>query len=157
MNRKWTVLLAALALALSLSVRAQNQDKDHDADDRPKASANKNAKAAKTEAVRITKGPILEWIGPDEAIIAWSTNVRASSIIRYGTKDDQLTQTAEVPYGGPTHRLKLQHLQPNTKYYFEVESTQGQGTGTSAKSKEESFTTVAKGQKGKKYSAAGPG
>ncbi len=146
--RKTSVLLALFAMLASLALIAQDRDHDRDADDRAPNRA---------QAVRITKGPIIEEVASDQAVIAWSTNVRASSVIRYGTGDEHLSQTAEVPYGGPTHRVHLRNLKPDTKYYFVVDSGQGKGTGTEAKSKEESFTTVAKGQKAKKYTPAGPG
>ncbi len=114
-------------------------------------------KQAKAEAVKIVNGTVIEEVTDHSAIIAWSTNVRGSSIVRYGDQDEKLTQTAEVPYGGPTHRVHLDNLKPSTKYFFVVDSGQGKGTGTEAKSQEMSFTTVAKGQKHEKYPKAGPG
>src|SRR5512133_1564127 len=88
MTRKLLVLLAMLAL-LSFAF-AQKKDNDHDADDQA-ANAGKHPKAA---AVKITKGPIIEEVTDHSAIIAWSTNERASSVIRYGTEDEKLAQTA---------------------------------------------------------------
>lgn len=94
----------------------------------------------------ITKGPFLEEIGPDTAIVAWSTNVRSGSIVRYGTDPNALNQTAEAPWGQDTHRVTLKNLQPNTKYYFVVQSTQAQGTNSQAQSQAAPFQTVAAGQ-----------
>ncbi len=145
------VLLAMLAL-LSFAV-AQKKDNDHDADDQ----AARSGKQAKAAAVKITKGPVIEEVTDHSAVIAWSTNERASSVIHYGTEDGKLDQMSEVPYGGPTHRVHLNNLKPSTKYFFVVDSGQGQGSGTEAKSQEASFTTVAKGQKHEKYAKPGPG
>lgn len=146
------LLVFAAALALSATVLGQSKKNDHDADD--KAG---HAKAAKAQAVKITKGPIIEEVTDHGAIIAWSTNVRSSGIIRYGTEDNKERQTAEAAYGGPTHRVHLKNLKPGTKYYFVLDSGQGAGTGSEAKSQEMSFTTRAKGQKHETYEKPGPG
>lgn len=111
----------------------------------------------KAEPAKIVNGPVIEEVTDHSATIAWTTNVRASSIVRYGTEHEKLTQLAEVPYGGPTHRVHIDNLKPDVKYYFVVDSGQGKGTGTEAKSQEMSFTTVKKGQTHEKYPKAGPG
>ena len=88
--------------------------------------------AKKHEAnVKITKGPTIEYASADKAVIAWSTNVPSSTVVHYGT-DQNLSQTAQEPYGGDTHRVHLNNLQPNTNYFFTFESEHGQGTGTEA-------------------------
>lgn len=144
------VLVFAVALVLTAAGLAQDKKNDHDADD-------KAGKAAKAQAVKITKGPVIEEVTDDGAIIAWSTNVRSSGVIHYGTEDNKENQTAQAPYGGPTHRVHLKNLKPSTKYYFVLDSGQGAGTGSEAKSQEMSFTTPAKGQKHEKYAKPGPG
>lgn len=153
MRSKLLVFTAALVLATT--ALAQNKKNDHDADDQPAKSG--QAKAVKPRSVKITKGPIIEEVTDHSATIAWSTNVRSSGVIRYGTENDKENQTAQAPYGGPTHRVHLKNLKPNTKYYFVLDSGQGAGTGTEAKSQEMSFTTPAKGQKHEKYAKPGPG
>ena len=109
------------------------------------------ANAKKTENVRITKGPIIEWVGSKDAVIAWSTNVRSGTMLRYGNSKTALTQTAKAPWGGATHRVHLRNLNPATEYFFVADSGQAQGSGTEAASGEGSFTTVPAGQKGKQY------
>ena len=47
--------------------------------------------------------------------------------------------------------MKLNNLTPSTKYYYQLDDSKGQGTGTEAKSQVYDFQTVAKGQKGKRY------
>lgn len=82
--------------------------------------------------VQITKGPTVEHLGSHDAIIAWSTNVSAGTFVRYGTDPNKLDQTAEMPWGGFTHRVTIKNLRPGTTYYFQAESGQAQGTGTTA-------------------------
>ena len=133
MKRNATLMLC-LALALATSAFAKKQKGD--ADDRGKHAA-----------VKIIDGPRVEGTGDTWAVIAWTTNEASSSIIRYGTNPGSLAQTAESPYADKegankqTHRVKIQHLNPGTTYYFAVDSGQGEGTGTEARSSVGQFTT----------------
>jgi phosphodiesterase/alkaline phosphatase D-like protein len=108
----------------------------------PSASATQQ-----NQALKIINGPRVEGSGPDWAVIAWTTNTGGSSIVRYGTDRNNLNQTAQAPYADndstqhQTHRVRLNHLQPNTTYYFTVDSGQGEGTGTEAKSNVAQFKT----------------
>ena len=102
------------------------------------------AQDERPQDVQITKGPRVESVTDSTAEIAWSTNVNASTLVRYGTDEQKLTSTAQEPWGGLTHRLTIRNLRPGTTYYFQAESNQGQGTGTKATSDVASFTT--KGQ-----------
>ena len=104
------------------------------------ASAKASPKAA---AVKVTHGPVIEAETPTTATVAWSTNVNASTILKYGTNSDHLTQTAEARWGGLTHRVYLRGLKPATVYYYRVESTQAQGTGTQAVGPVQQFRTRA--------------
>lgn len=101
----------------------------------------------KAEAVRIVDGPRVEGTGDTWAVIAWSTNVGGSTVVRYGTDANNLTQTAESPYArsGNVHRVRVKNLKPNTTYYFVVDSGQGSGTGTETKSQVAQFATKAAG------------
>lgn len=104
--------------------------------------------APQSQAIRITDGPRVEGTGAHTAVIAWTTNARGSSIVHYGTNANQLDKTAESPYTkqGQTHRVQIKNLQPNTTYYFAVDSGQGYGTGTDAKGAVAQFHTKALGQ-----------
>jgi purple acid phosphatase-like protein len=100
----------------------------------------------KADAVRITDGPRVEGTGSTWAVIAWTTNTGGSSIVRYGTDQNRLSQMAESPYSDnektkQNHRIRLANLRPNTKYYFLAYSGQGEGTGTEATSSFGQFTT----------------
>lgn len=95
---------------------------------------------------KITGGPTVEVVGRDTATISWSTSARSSSVLRYGTDPKNLDQTAMAPWGQQSHRVVIKNLKPDTKYYFQIESSQAQGSGLSAKSSIGPFHTVAEGQ-----------
>src|SRR5215471_2621314 len=127
-------VIVALAFALSLSVAAQQA----------------GAGAQKPAAVKITNGPVVEGVGDTWAVIAWTTNTGGSTVVRYGTDQNNLGQTAQAPYAdnektqAQNHRVRVANLQPNTTYFFTVDSGQGEGTGTEAKSQISQFKTKAK-------------
>jgi phosphodiesterase/alkaline phosphatase D-like protein len=104
------------------------------------------ANSAQGNKVQITRGPALVSLGSEEATITWATNAPSSSIVRYGTELRNMTQTAEAPWGQTDHKVTIKGLQPNTKYFFRVVSTQAQGTGTAAESVPAPFQTEAPGQ-----------
>lgn len=97
--------------------------------------------SSEIDAVQITHGPVVENITDTTAVIAWSTNVNAGTVLRYGTDPHHLDQTAGMPWGGLTHRVNLKDLKPGTTYYFQAESNEGQGTGTAAQARVASFQT----------------
>ena len=135
--KKLTLLLASALLLSGLAI-AQSQD-EHGramADNRDRAPAEK-----------ITNGPVVENVGNSWATVAWSTDTGGSSVVHYGTDRNRLSEMAETPYDvskgdhGITHRVKIDHLRPGTTYFYVVDSGQGQGTGTEARSRVEEFTT----------------
>jgi phosphodiesterase/alkaline phosphatase D-like protein len=103
----------------------------------------------KHEALKIVDGPRVEGTGKDWAMIAWTTNTGGSTLVKYGTDRNGLTQTAEAPYadsnklktGHEVHRVKVSNLKPGTNYFYMIDSGQGEGTGSSAKSNVEQFAT----------------
>jgi phosphodiesterase/alkaline phosphatase D-like protein len=103
----------------------------------------------RAHAVKITDGPRVEGVGNNWAIVAWTTNTGGSTVVRYGTDPRNLGQTAEAPYAdndktrAQNHRVHLKNLRPSTKYFFLVDSGQGEGTGTEARSGVAEFTTKA--------------
>lgn len=97
--------------------------------------------APPSSAVQITSGPVIENVTDTTAVIAWSTNVNAGTVLHYGTDPGHLDKTAGMPWGGLTHRVDLKDLKPDTKYYFQAESSKAQGTGTSATAPPSSFRT----------------
>ena len=93
--------------------------------------------------LKITHGPVLEGVNATTATIAWTTNVNSGTQVMYGLEPDRLLQKAEMPWGGITHRVTLQNLRPNTRYFWQAVSTKGQGSGEDVSSRVQSFTTAA--------------
>jgi phosphodiesterase/alkaline phosphatase D-like protein len=93
----------------------------------------------------ISNGPVAETVSDSSAFLGWSTKEPSTSTesVRYGTKRDKLTETAEVAdtHDGKNHHARLQNLSSDTVYYFQViDNGQVQGgIGT--------FRTVAEGEK----------
>src|SRR3954470_5574418 len=96
------------------------------------------------QQVQITKGPVVEHTSADSAVIAWSTNESASTVVKYGTDQNNLDQTAQAPWGGLTHRVTIKNLEPGKTYYFQVQSGQAQG-GSSAMGQVGTFQTQGQG------------
>lgn len=99
-----------------------------------------------TNAVQITNGPVVENVTDTTVEIAWSTNVNSGTALHYGTDPSHLDQVVGMPWGGLTHRVTIKNLRPNTTYYFQAESAQGQGTGSHAQTAQSSFQTKPAGQ-----------
>ena len=133
MNR----LVLALILSLALGIFAVGQTPQN---------------PAQPQNLQIINGPVVERTGPHGAVIAWTTNVGGSSLVHYGTDPNNLNQTAQAPYKNATnqpnqtHRVRIRNLQPGTTYHFVVDSGEGAGTGTQAKSPVAQFTTAQPGQ-----------
>ncbi len=96
--------------------------------------------------VQITQGPMVESVSGNSATIAWDTSAPSSAVLMYGNNPNNLTQSAEAPWGQNPHRVTINNLQPNTTYYFQVQSSQAQGTGTGIMSGTQQFTTLSQGQ-----------
>ena len=117
--------LLALLLAASLAICAAAL---------PQADGSNSAAA-------ITNGPVVEGTTDTTAVIAWTTNVNAGTTVKYGADQSHLSQVAEMPWGGITHRVHLKGLQPGTTYFYQVSSGKAQGSGTTVCSQVLSFTT----------------
>lgn len=105
----------------------------------------------KGQPERITNGPVVKQTMDTVAEIAWSTDAPGSSIVKYGTSPNALSEIAEAPWvatkesnGDYNHTVWLKNLKPNTTYYFIVETTQGAGTGTRTQSQPKEFHTARK-------------
>ena len=127
-----TVLLTLFASFQVMSHIAVAQDRDRD---------------RRSPDERIIEGPAVERVGDTWATIVWTTNTGGSSVVHYGTDPDRLRQIAESPYADDdrtrhqSHRVQINDLRPDTTYYYVVDSGQGEGTGTEARSRVDRFTT----------------
>ncbi|MBV9610025.1 MAG: fibronectin type III domain-containing protein [Acidobacteria bacterium] len=100
-----------------------------------------SAPEQQTAGARITRGPTIQYADDHSAVISWSTEESAPSIVYYGTDANNLTRTAETAGGTTFHRVHLSNLNPQTTYYFVVDSGQGRmGSGPAS-----TFQTVAAG------------
>lgn len=95
---------------------------------------------------KIVQGPMIEMVGRNTATITWSTSARSSSVVRFGTDPNTISQSVMAPWGQQIHRVQIKGLKPNTRYFFQVESAQAEGSGLSAKSNAGTFKTVNEGQ-----------
>jgi hypothetical protein len=88
---------------------------------------------------RITQGPTIEYADDQFAVVTWSTDIATESRVYYGTDQKNLSQVSENHNSRTFHRLDLQNLQPNTTYYFRID------TGSPSPLASNSFQTVATG------------
>jgi phosphodiesterase/alkaline phosphatase D-like protein len=101
---------------------------------------------AQVGLLKIVDGPVFEYLDATSVQIAWTTSAQSSTLIRYGTDPNNLRKTLQAPWGQETHRVEITGLEPNTTYYFVVESAQARDSGTMAKSAEGSFRTEYQGE-----------
>jgi hypothetical protein len=111
----------------------------------PPSEAPNTSSSPPANALAIVKGPAVEFVTPTAAVIDWSTSARSSSIVHYGTDKNNLDKAEQAPWGSSFHRVAVQNLEPNTTYYFVVESSQAEGTGSGSKSTVAGFQTPASG------------
>jgi phosphodiesterase/alkaline phosphatase D-like protein len=95
--------------------------------------------------VQITAGPIIETADSHSATISWFTDQPANSRVWYSQDADDLTQIAEGEDRTTEHRVRLEGLQPNTTYFFQIESVQNSSVRTENPALM-TFRTVAPGQ-----------
>lgn len=79
----------------------------------------------------LLRGPYLQQVSPNSAIVKWRTMLPANSVVKYGTDSTQLSQMVESTTVLNDHSVKLIDLKPNTKYYYSISSNLGpiQGNG----------------------------
>jgi Purple acid Phosphatase, N-terminal domain len=109
------------------------------------------APAKQAASVHITKGPELESVKDNEAIITWTSNNPGGSdehfgVVHYGTDPKHLSETAKSHIRlNQTHsytvfRVLVVGLKPQTTYYYTVDSMQGNGKSDGVKSTVAHFT-----------------
>ena len=103
-------------------------------------------------SVRITKGPEIERVDPDFAIITWTSNNPGGApehfaVVHYGASPKELSQIAKSPVRlNPGHsqtvfRVRMDDLKPKTTYYYRVDSMNPDGTSDGVKSPVKHFST----------------
>jgi phosphodiesterase/alkaline phosphatase D-like protein len=101
--------------------------------------------------VHITKGPELESVKNNSAIIQWTSNNPGGSdehfgVVHYGTDPEHLSETAKshirLNQGHPetVFRVRVDGLKPQTTYYYTVGSEGGNGKVDNVKSTVNHFT-----------------
>jgi hypothetical protein len=106
----------------------------------------------KARSVRILKGPEIERVDPDFAIIRWTSDNPGGSlehfgVVRYGTDPKNLDQTAKshirlnINHSETVFRVRMPDLKPKTTYYYAVDSMEPNGTSDGVKSPVKKFTT----------------
>jgi phosphodiesterase/alkaline phosphatase D-like protein len=101
---------------------------------------------------QITAGPELESTNESMAIIRWTTTNPGGTdlhygIVHYGTEAKKLSEVAKSPNRrSPSHpdmifRVRITGLNPQTTYYYTVESTGATGVNDGVSSHIESFKT----------------
>jgi len=86
----------------------------------------------------ILSGPTVTSRGRDRAVVEWTTDEPANSVVRFGR--DRLDGSASSGDSEVEHKLVLSNLQPGASYKFVVNSTDASGNGAT-QSAEAYFTT----------------
>jgi len=79
--------------------------------------------------VSITSGPTIEFADDRSAVISWTTSEAAPSVVHYGNRRRDLSQTGETAGGTTFHRVHLSGLEPAMTYFFAIDSGDGGSTG----------------------------
>jgi hypothetical protein len=102
--------------------------------------------------VHITKGPELESVQNNAAIIRWTSNNPGGTdehfgVVHYGTDPKNLSETAKSHIRlNPTHsytvfRVRVDGLKSKTTYYYKVDSVDARGASDGVKSGIKTFAT----------------
>ena len=75
----------------------------------------------------ILSGPTLTSRGKDKAVVEWTTDEPANSVVKFGR--DQLISTVNSGEHGLAHKLVLSNLQGAASYQFVINSTDPSGNG----------------------------
>jgi phosphodiesterase/alkaline phosphatase D-like protein len=116
------------------------------------AAAQESPTTKKAATVRIIRGPEVERVDPDFAIVRWTCNNPGGSpehegVVRYGTDPKKLSQTAKSPVRlNPEHshtvfRVRMNGLEPGTTYYYRIDSSESNGKADNVKSALKHFKT----------------
>lgn len=68
------------------------------------------------------RGPYLQTSTPSSILLRWRTDTATGSIVRYGTRLDNLTHVADVPEPTTEHAVEVAGLAPGTRYFYSIGS-----------------------------------
>lgn len=113
--------------------------------------------APKAASVTILQGPAVESARHGEVIITWTSNNPGGTdshfgVIKYGTSPSTLDQTATSPirlnrgHSQTVFRVALDGLNPQTVYYYTVDSMGSDGTSDGVQGPVSQFTAPAADQ-----------
>lgn len=77
------------------------------------------------QASVVVRGPYLQMPAPDGMTIRWRTYLQTDTRVRFGTRPDVLDQVADLPQLTTEHEVRLQGLEPGTRYFYAVGSSVG--------------------------------
>jgi hypothetical protein len=75
------------------------------------------------EAQTVTRGPYIQQVGHDSAILRWRTDSTEDALVRFGTSADALDFNESSGAVGTDHEVLLTALDPETRYYYEIGTT----------------------------------
>jgi hypothetical protein len=120
--RRLSFLFALFLFAGPAAVAQSDQDQQPD-NNGPQAPAK----------VTLTQGPMIQYADDEFAVITWTTDQPFASRIFYGKDASNLNQIAEDGKSlSLRHQVDLRNLQPNTTYYFRIDTGQGTAAAASA-------------------------
>jgi len=92
------------------------------------------------------RGPIIEIADSNSATVVWSTEQPSAGRVWYGDDPGDLTQIAEDNSRGTEHRVRLEGLQANSTYFFQIDSSPSGAPEEAQSPAVMSFRTIAPGQ-----------
>lgn len=69
---------------------------------------------------RLIRGPYLQSVTPDSAVVRWRTSDPCRGVVLYGTSLDRMTNRASAAGEFAEHVVSLTGLRPATRYYYVV-------------------------------------
>jgi phosphodiesterase/alkaline phosphatase D-like protein len=119
LSTKHTVTLTGLQAGITYAYEVKSADESNNVATAPLNSF--TTKQLPPPALEITSDPVVIDRGTSHLTISWKTNVRATTVIQFGTSDAALT-TSVVGPSGEAHSVTINGLIPATQYFFRAVS-----------------------------------
>ena len=117
--QRWSLL--SIFLLVTLGASAQSNQDQPDAGPPPSAAS-----------TNVTQGPTIQYADDEFAVITWTTDQPFVSRVFYGKDATNLNQISEDGKSQSIrHQVDLRNLQPNTTYYFRIDTGLGAATAGS--------------------------